>query len=206
MNLLKKYNENKKKHLLTEVTATGATGAFVGGAGNVIDRLFAGPFHREFGGLEKQLNQQLDDYITKRMYTDDVTPLADQDFEEIDWKYYYDEEIKKDNSEYKNTTGKMQYIDKAFEKIMKDIEKNKKNEKFITKTEMDWDVDDEDKLKYVNTSSEKWKSMKSNVDYDYQANDIELGIDISKIQDKNKNEMQYIYESVEDLFKRKIRG
>ena len=32
MSLLESYDKNKKKHLLKEVTATGATGAFVGGS------------------------------------------------------------------------------------------------------------------------------------------------------------------------------
>ena len=59
MNLQETYQKNKKKHLLNEVTATGAAGAYTGRGGNLIDDLFAGAFHPEFFDLEKLLNQQV---------------------------------------------------------------------------------------------------------------------------------------------------
>ena len=134
MDLLKSYDKNKKKHLLKEVSVTGATGTFVGGAGNIIDRLFAGPYHREFGDLEDLLNQQIDDNIIKRMFTDDNTPESNQDFVDLDWKYEYDEYIKKDNSKFKSTSEtEMQLVDVeiTYDKI---IDKTEENKKFINDT------------------------------------------------------------------------
>ena len=134
MNLQESYKKNKKKHLLKEVSVTGATGTFVGGAGNIIDRLFSGPYHREFGDLENLLNQQIDDNIARRMYNDDITPFADQDFLEIDWKYEYDEEIKKDNSKFKNTSEtEMQLVDIEV-KYDKIEDKTEENKKFVNDT------------------------------------------------------------------------
>ena len=133
MNLQESYQKNKKKHLLNEVTGTGAAGTFVGGAGNIIDRLFAGPYHPEFGDLEKLLNQQIEDRIAKRMYVDDNTPIADQDFFEIDWKYEYDEYVEKDNSKFKTTSDKMQLVDLDI-KYDEVEDKTEENKKFINNT------------------------------------------------------------------------
>ena len=133
MNLLEIYNKNKKKHILSEVTATGAAGAFTGRGGNLIDDLFAGAFHPEFGDLEKLLNQQVEDRIAKRMYVDDNTPIADQDFFEIDWKYEYDEYVEKDNSKFKTTSDKMQLVDLDI-KYDEEEDKTEENKKFINNT------------------------------------------------------------------------
>ena len=133
MNLQESYQKNKKKHLLNEVTATSAAGTFTGRSGNLIDDLFSGAFHPEFGDLEKLLNQQIDDDIIKRMYTDDVTPLSPQDFIDMDWKYEYDEYVKKDNSKFKTTSDKMQLVDIDI-KYDKIIDKTEENEKFINNT------------------------------------------------------------------------
>ena len=133
MSLLETYDKNKKKHLLHEVTATGAAGAFTGRAGNLVDQLFAGAFHSEFGDLEKLLDKQIEDNIAIRMWTDDVTPIADQDFFEVDWKYEYDEYVKKDNSKFKTTSDKMQLVDMEiqYDEI---IDKTEENKKFINDT------------------------------------------------------------------------
>ena len=134
MNLQETYQKNKEKHLLGEVTATGAAGTFVGGAGDMIDQLFAGPFHPEFGEVEKLLNQQIDDKIALRMWIDDVTPIADQDFIDLDWNYEYDEEVKKDNSKFKNTSDvDMQLVDLDinYDEI---IDKTEENKKFVNNT------------------------------------------------------------------------
>ena len=133
MNLLETYDKNKKKHLLSEVTATGAAGAFVGGAGNIIDRLFSGPYHPEFGDIEKLLDQQIEDRIAKRMWIDDVTPIADQDFIDLDWKYEYDEYVEKDNSKFKTTSDKMQLVDLDI-KYDEVEDKTEENKKFINNT------------------------------------------------------------------------
>ena len=104
MDILKSYNKNKKnhlvddnnKHLLKEVTAASAVGAFTGRAGDYIDQKFAGPFHPEFAGLKDLLKLQVDGDIIKRMYSDEYTPIAGQDFIDLEWEYEYDEEVKKD--------------------------------------------------------------------------------------------------------------
>ena len=134
MNLQESYQKNKKKHLLKEVSVAGATGTFVGGAGNIIDQLFAGAFHPEFGDLEKLLDKQIEDNIAIRMWTDDITPIADQDFIDLDWKYEYDEYVKKDNSKFKNTSEtEMQLVDMEiqYDEI---IDKTEENKKFINDT------------------------------------------------------------------------
>ena len=133
MNLQETYQKNKKKHLLKEVSVAGATGTFVGGAGNIIDQLFAGAFHPEFGDLEKLLDKQIEDNIAIRMWTDDITPIADQDFIDLDWKYEYDEYVKKDNSKFKTTSDKMQLVDLDI-KYDEVEDKTEENKKFINDT------------------------------------------------------------------------
>ena len=135
MDLLESYDKNKEKHLLDEVTAAAAAGTFTGTGGQLIDQLFAGAFHPEFGKLENLLNQQVDGNIAKRMFTDDNTPMADQDFEEIDWKYEYDEYVEKDNSKFKSTSEtEMQLVDMEipYDKIE---DKTEENKKFINDTD-----------------------------------------------------------------------
>ena len=134
MNLQEIYQKNKKKHILSEVTATGAAGTFVGGAGNIIDQLFAGPYHPEFGNIEKLLDKQIEDNIAIRMWVDDITPIADQDFIDLDWKYEYDEYVEKDNSKFKTTSEtEMQFVDKeiSYDEV---IDKTEENKKFINDT------------------------------------------------------------------------
>ena len=129
MSLLKSYDKNKKKHLLKEVTATSAVGGFVGRGGNYIDDKFAGGFHPDFGELRKTLEKQVDGDIVKRMWTDDITPIADQDYIDLDWKYEYDEYVKKDNSKFKNTSEtEMQLVDMeiSYDEIIDNTEENKK--------------------------------------------------------------------------------
>jgi hypothetical protein len=133
MNLLETYKKNKKKHLLSEVTATGAVGTFTGTGGNLIDQLFSGPYHPEFGDIEKLLDQQIEDRIAKRMWIDDVTPELEQDFIDLDWKYEYDEYVEKDNSKFKTTSDKMQFVDLDIK--YDDVEdKTEENKKFINNT------------------------------------------------------------------------
>ena len=74
------------------------TGTFVGQAGDIVDQLFAGSFHPEFGDIEKLLNQQIDDKIAKRMWVDDNTPVDEKDFIDMEYEYGFDEiEIQKDS-------------------------------------------------------------------------------------------------------------
>ena len=136
MNLLESYDKNKKKHSLDEVSAATAVSGFTGRGGQLVDQLFSGGFHPEFGNLKKLLDKQIEDDIIKRMFTDDNTPIADQDFIDLDWKYEYDEYVKKDNSKFKTTSDKMQLvdIDIKYDEIENKTEENKK---FINDTN-DW--------------------------------------------------------------------
>ena len=145
MNLLESYNKNKEKHsvkervkkLLKEVTAASSVGAFTGRAGDYIDQKFAGAFHPEFGELEDLLKLQVDSDIIKRMYTDDVTPMAEQDWFEVDWEYEYTPVLDIDNSKFKNTSEtEMQLVDIEV-KYDKIIDKTEENKKFINDTS-DW--------------------------------------------------------------------
>ena len=137
MDLLESYDKNKEKHILKEVSVTGATGTFVGRAGDYIDQKFAGAFHPKFGELKDLLSKQVEGDIAKRMYTDDITPLADQDFIDLDWKYEYDEYVKQDNSKFKSDSEtEMQLVDLEI-KYDKIIDKTEENEKFINDTN-DW--------------------------------------------------------------------
>ena len=133
MNLQETYQKNKQKHLLSEVSVAGGAGTFVGGAGNIIDQLFAGPYHPESGNIEKLLDKQIEDNIAIRMWTDDITPLADQDFMDLDWKYEYDEYVEKDNSKFKTTSDKMQLVDLDI-KYDEIEDKTEENKKFINDT------------------------------------------------------------------------
>ena len=134
MDLFESYDKNKKKHLLKEVSANGAVGGFVGRGGNYIDQKFAGGFHPDFGELEKLLNHQVDGDIMKRMYTDDNTPMTDQDYIDLDWKYEYDEYVKQDNSKFKSDSEtEMQLVDLEI-KYDEIIDKTEENKKFINDT------------------------------------------------------------------------
>ena len=139
MSLLETYDKNKKKHLLKEISVSGHASSFVGQKGDYVDRKFSGAFHPEMNDLKKTLEKQVDDDIKKRMYTDDVTPQADQDFIDLDWKYEYDEYIKQDNSKFKNTSEtEMQLVDIEiqYDKIEDRTEEMKK---FVSDTN-DWKI------------------------------------------------------------------
>ena len=120
--------DDNNKHLLKEVTAASAVGAFTGRAGDYIDQKFAGAFHPEFGELEDLLKLQVDSDIIKRMYTDDVTPMAEQDWFDVDWEYEYTPVLDIDNSKFKNTSEtEMQLVDieVKYDKIEDKTEENK---------------------------------------------------------------------------------
>ena len=157
--LLETYDKNRKKHLLSEVTATGATGTFTGRGGNYIDQKFAGGFHPEFGELRKTLERQVDGDIEKRMYTDDVTPLADQDFIDLELEYEYTPTLDIDKSKFINTSEtEMQFVDMEIK-----YDKTEENMKFLN-TEIKYDkiIDKtEENKKFINPTN-NWKSIYDN--------------------------------------------
>ena len=138
--LIELLEEFENSTFIKEVTGTTAAGGFVGSAGDTIDTKFAGGFHPEFGELRKTLEKQVDDDIIKRMFTDDNTPLADQDFIDLEWDYEYTTVLDIDKSKFKSIS------DEEMEII--DIEIN--YDKIIDKTE--------ENKKYINDTNE-WKSI-----------------------------------------------
>ena len=131
--LIELLEEFENSTFIKEVTGTTAAGGFVGSAGDTIDTKFAGGFHPEFGELRKTLEKQVDDDIIKRMFTDDNTPLADQDFIDLEWDYEYDENEEIDNSKFINTSGIDQVVDLEI-KYDKIIDKTEENKKFVNDT------------------------------------------------------------------------
>jgi len=175
MDILTSYKKNKKKHL-KEFTGGEAAEAFVGGAGDFIDSKFAGPFHPDFGHIKNLLARQVDFDIMKRHWTDEITPLADVDWEEVDWKYEYDEYLKKDNSKFINTSEtEMQLVDMEidYDYIM---DKAKKNKKFVKDNKKNWNSNtksvkfdsilDVDKSKFKSTSDTKMQLVDIGIQYD----------------------------------------
>jgi len=127
--LLETYDKNKKKHLLKEVSAAAGVGAFTGRAGNYIDQKFAGAFHPKFGELKDLLKLQVDSDIIKRMYTDDVTPMTDQDFIDMEWEYKYTPVLNIDRSKFKSeneTEMQLVDLDLKYDKIEDKTEEHKK--------------------------------------------------------------------------------
>ena len=150
MSLLESYDKNKKKHLgkvvvyeddekvlIKEVSVAAGAETFTGRAGDYIDKRFAGAFHPKFGELKDLLKLQVDGDIIKRMYSDDNTPFAEQEFIDVDWKYEYDEYVKQDNSKFKSDSEtEMQLVDLEI-KYDKIEDKTEENKKYINDTN-DW--------------------------------------------------------------------
>ena len=218
MDLLKSYDKNKKnhlvdddnKHLLKEVTAASAVGAFTGRAGDYIDQRFAGPFHPEFAQLKDLLKKQVDSDIIKRMYTDDRTPITDQEFIEIDWKYEYDEYVKQDNSKFKSTSeDEMEVVDLEidYDKIIDNTEKNKKyiNDTNDWKSNVDYEYDDNsylniDKSNFINTTSETEMRFVDTIDKSkFDEPEVKLKIanitikdEFGKVVDKTEDNKKFV--------------
>tara|TARA_Y100000593_G_C4215372_1_gene288954 strand:- start:192 stop:632 length:441 start_codon:yes stop_codon:yes gene_type:complete len=136
-----KLSEHIEKfdNYLNEISTAGggAVDTFTGESGDIIDTTFAGPFNPKFNNLKKSLLKQLEDQKNKREISNKFTPESDQDFFDLDWKYEYDEYIKKDNSKFKTTSEtEMEYVDLDI-KYDKIIDKTEENKKFINDTS-DW--------------------------------------------------------------------
>ena len=104
MNYIDDSEKNIKNTIIKEVSGTTATSGFVGRAGDIVDQKFAGPFKPDEMELEKLLNQQIDNDIAKRMWTDEVTPFLEEDFIdlEIDYKYDTEKDLIKDKNNFIN--------------------------------------------------------------------------------------------------------
>jgi hypothetical protein len=138
MNYIDDSIKNIKNTILKEVSGTAATSGFVGRAGDIIDQKFAGPFHPEFGELEDLLNQQIDNDIAKRMWTDEITPEFEEDFIDLEFDYKYDEEefeIDKDNFINKSETN----MKKVGINIKYDDKPEYAGKNFINKSNTNWE-------------------------------------------------------------------
>ena len=198
MDILESYDKNKKnhlvdddnKHLLKEVTAASAVGAFTGRAGDYIDKKFAGAFHPEFGQIKKMLKKQVKGDIIKRMYTDDNTPFPDPRFTDLEWDIEYDELKSIDKSKFKNTSEtEMQFID--------DMDDWKSN--------VDYKYDDNsylniDKSNFTNTTSETEMKFVDTIDKSkFDEPEIKLKVanitikdEFGKIVGKTKDNKKFI--------------
>jgi hypothetical protein len=130
--------KNFRNSVLKEVTATGAAGTFTGAAGDIIDQKFAGPFKPDENNLKKELENQVESDIAKRMFTDDVTPILDVDFIDLEFEYDYDEQeplYDKENFINKSETN--------MKKVGIDIKYDDKPEyagkNFINKSDTNWE-------------------------------------------------------------------
>tara|TARA_Y100000593_G_C4274150_1_gene319085 strand:+ start:207 stop:734 length:528 start_codon:yes stop_codon:yes gene_type:complete len=149
MRLLKDAIEDFDTEVLLEQegSTTGAVGGFTGRAGQDIDDLYAGPFHPKFNNLKKSLQQQIEDTLAKRLYTDDFTPLSEEDYVDLEWDYHYDEVISTDKSNFINRSmTNMKYVDTKI--------KYDKNEDLI------------DKSNFINSSEKNWKNIEIDLKYD----------------------------------------
>jgi len=132
----KKYLEDFDKKL-NEVSVATSAATHVGAKGDDIDTIFAGGFKPDEGDIRNLLLKQVYNNDMKRKFSDKVTPLFDRDYIDLDWKYEYDEYVKKDNSKFKsNSQTEMQLIDLEID-YDKVIDKTEENKKFINDTN-DW--------------------------------------------------------------------
>tara|TARA_Y100001963_G_scaffold48891_1_gene68716 strand:- start:827 stop:1267 length:441 start_codon:yes stop_codon:yes gene_type:complete len=132
----------KKRKLLNEQEGgtTGAIGGFTGRAGQDIDDLFAGPYHPDYGDIEKLLQFQLDRRDNLVKWSNRITPILKNIFELVGIEYRIDKPLSKYDKEtlknFINDTNKMQEIDIN---IKYDNISNTSKEHFINKTN-DWQI------------------------------------------------------------------
>ena len=102
--------EKKIYDILNEATAGGAVGGFVGGKGQYIDDLFAGPFYpsTEAKGV---LKDQLSNAKDKIKFSEEITPFQELEMMLVEMEYIYDE-IQRDNkNHFVNDTDTMKEVD-----------------------------------------------------------------------------------------------
>ena len=148
MNLLKTYDINKEKHLITEQeggSTTTAVGTFAGTTGQGIDTLFAGAFHPDFGKIGDLLRKQLEDRFEKREWNDDITPELDVLFKLIDkdsWKDEVEKIVSSLNKRKKELEKFINISDTEMQMVNMNIKYDKitdrkENKKFVSDTN-DW--------------------------------------------------------------------
>jgi hypothetical protein len=92
---LKNFNESldfddELYSILNETSAAQSAAEFVGTKGQGIDKIFAGPYHPEFGKLKILLKKQLQDRDLKQKWNKEVTPVLDKLFRLIGFDYKFD--------------------------------------------------------------------------------------------------------------------
>ena len=149
----------KKRKLLSEQEGTSAIGGFVGRHGQDVDDTYFGPYHPDYGDIEKLLQLQLDTNKYLRKWNSDVTPILKNIFDLVGIEYKFDEPLSvKDKEELKkfiNDTDKMKEVDMN---IKYDNISNTSKENFINSTN-DWKVIFENKN---NKTSNNVKKMLNN--------------------------------------------
>ena len=152
-------------------TTSAAVGGFTGRGGQDIDQIFMGPFHPEWNDLEKTLEGQLQFHQLKTKFSDAVTPLAQELFDEVDYDYKFDDPgYNIDTKDFINDSDKnWKFINSKIK-----YDKNPTKKSFVKKSNNNWEFIDT-KLKYdinkpyiqeedfINDSATNWKYIKEKV-------------------------------------------
>ena len=123
--------KDKKRKLLNEQEGgTSAIGGFVGRHGQDVDNTYFGPYHPDYGDIEKLLQLQLDRNNAIMKWNNDITPILKNIFELVGVEYRIDEPLSKYDKEalqkFINNSNKMKEVDTGikYDEIDKQTEKN----------------------------------------------------------------------------------
>ena len=94
---------------------SGDVGGFVGRKGQDVDDTYFGPYHPDYGNVEKLLQLQLDRNKSMMKWNSDITPILKNIFELVGIEYKFDEPLsirdKETLKNFINDTDKMKEID-----------------------------------------------------------------------------------------------
>tara|TARA_Y100001970_G_C14237745_1_gene862943 strand:- start:1093 stop:1809 length:717 start_codon:yes stop_codon:yes gene_type:complete len=172
-NKFDRYEEKKEKYILNEDSAgstSSAVGGFIGRHGQDVDSTYFGPFHPDYGEIEKLLQLQLDRKTVLGKWNMEVTPILKNIFDYVDVEFRVDkamsEEDKRKIKNFINDTDKMKLIDTGIKYDKPSNRSKEQNQALINKTD-DWksilDVDVDDK-KFIDM--EKNKIINKKIKYD----------------------------------------
>ena len=125
--------KDKKRKLLNEQEGGGMSGdigGFVGRGGQDVDNTYFGPYHPDYGDIEKLLQLQLDRNNAIMKWNNDITPILKNIFELVGVEYRVDEPLSKYDKEalkkFINDSNKMKEVDTGikYDEIDKQTEKN----------------------------------------------------------------------------------
>mgnify|MGYP001256251315 CR=1 FL=1 len=134
-----------KKRLLVEQdgggSMTGAVGGFVGRHGQDVDATYMGPFHPDYGEVEKLLQLQLDRRDELVKWNSSITPILKNVFEKVGIEYKFDQPIsdedKKKLLDFINDTDKMKLVNTGI-KYDKPSNRSKEDTENLINRSNDW--------------------------------------------------------------------